>query len=260
MQDPDPTSKDTQIPTNLRLLRILEEVARLGVSVKPADLIDAIGLPKPTIHRLLQTAEAEGFLQRDLDGRSYGPGDRLRALAVNTMSSERVRTARLAIMKGAAEELGETINLATPDREGMTYLDRVETKWPLRIQLPRGTQVPFHCTASGKMYLSTLKSATLNGVLSAKPLEKLTDKTITDPATLRRELAETRKRGFSQDDEEFMTGMAAIAVPILDPQSRLLATLSVHAPVMRCSLEDIVGFLGPLQDAAAKLSELVMSD
>ncbi|MBO9450825.1 IclR family transcriptional regulator [Tropicibacter sp. R16_0] len=250
------TSKENQIPTNLRLLRILEEVARLGVSVKPADLIETIGLPKPTIHRLLQTAEAEGFLQRDIDGRSFGPGDRLRALAVNTMSSERIRTARLAIMKAAAEEIGETINLATPDREGMTYLDRVETKWPLRIQLPIGTQVPFHCTASGKMYLSSLRSATLNGVLSAKPLEKLTDQTTTDPELLREELAETRRRGYSQDNEEFMTGMAAIAVPVLDPQERFLATLSVHAPVMRCSLEQIVDFLEPLQRAASKLSEL----
>jgi DNA-binding IclR family transcriptional regulator len=177
-------------------------------------------------------------------------------MAVNTMSSERLRTARLAIMKGAAEEIGETINLATPDREGMTYLDRVETKWPLRIQLPIGTQVPFHCTASGKMYLSSLRSTTLNGVLNAKPLEKLTEQTITDPEVLRKELSEARKRGFTQDNEEFMTGMAAIAVPILDPQNRLLATLSVHAPVMRCSLEQIIGFLEPLQMAAAKLSDL----
>ena len=256
MPEDAPNWEDKQIPTNLRLLMILEEVARLGTSVKPTDLIESMGLPKPTIHRLLQTAEAEGFLQRDLDGRSYGPGDRLRALAVNTMSSERIRTARLAIMKGAAEEIGETINLATPDREGMTYLDRVETKWPLRIQLPRGTQVPFHCTASGKMYLSSLKSTTLNGVLNARPLEKLTVQTISDPSVLRRELTETRKRGFSQDNEEFMTGMAAIAVPILDPQDRLLATLSVHAPVMRCTLEEIIGFLEPLKVAAAKLSEL----
>ena len=256
MPDDAQTSKDGQIPTNLRLLMLLEEVTRLGTAVKSTDLIESMGLPKPTIHRLLQTAEAEGFLQRDLDGRSYGPGDRLRALAVSTMSSERVRTARLAILKNVAEEIGETCNLATPDREGMTYLDRVETKWPLRIQLPRGTQVPFHCTASGKMYLSSLRTATLNGVLSAGPLEKLTDQTITDQGQLRQEIAETRKRGFSTDNEEFMAGMAAIAVPILDPQKRLLATLSVHAPVMRCSLEQIIRFLEPLKSAADKLSNL----
>ncbi len=44
-----------------------------------------------------------------------------------------------------------TCNIATPDRDGMVYIDRVETKWPLRIQLPIGTTVPFHCTASGNL-------------------------------------------------------------------------------------------------------------
>ena len=256
MPDDARSDRDSQIPTNLRLLMILEEVARLGVAVKPADLIETMGLPKPTLHRLLQTAEAEGFLQRDLDGRGYGPGDRLRALAVNTMSSERVRTARLAILKGVAEELGETCNIATPDREGMTYLDRVETKWPLRIQLPIGTRVPFHCTASGKMYLSSLRSSTLNGVLSASRLEPRTARSITDPDRLREELALIRSRGYATDDEEFMEGMVAIAIPIQDPQARLMATLSVHAPVMRCDMAKVTGFLEPLRAAAARLSAL----
>jgi DNA-binding IclR family transcriptional regulator len=177
-------------------------------------------------------------------------------LAINTISSEHLRTARLAILKGVAEEIGETCNIATPDREGMTYLDRVETKWPLRIQLPIGTQVPFHCTASGKMYLSTLRPATLNSLLSARILERQTDKTITSPEELRNELQKTRDRGYSTDDEEFMTSMAAIAVPIQSRQKRLLATLSVHAPVQRHSLSEIVGFLDPLQRAATSLAEL----
>lgn len=256
MTDQTSSAKETQIPTNLRLLLILEEVVRRGVAVKPAQLVEALGLPKPTLHRLLQTAEEEGFLQRDLDGRSYGPGPRLRSLAVNTISSEHLRTARLVILKAVAEEIGETCNLATPDREGMTYLDRVETKWPLRIQLPIGTQVPFHCTASGKMYLSTLRSATLNGVLSARALEAQTAQTITSPDALRAELHKTRERGYSTDDEEFMTGMTAIAVPILDTQRRLVATLSVHAPVQRHSLSQILEFLGPLKSAAMRLSKL----
>ncbi|GHA58616.1 IclR family transcriptional regulator [Amylibacter ulvae] len=256
MPDDHVSSKENQIPTNLRLLMIIEEIAKLGVSVRPTDLIQTIGLPKPTIHRLLQTAEAEGYLQRDIDGRSYSPGDRLRALAANTISSERVRTARLAIMKGVAEEIGETVNLATPDREGMTYLDRVETKWPLRIQLPRGTQVPFHCTASGKLYLSSLRSNTLSGVLTANPLKQLTEHTIISPDELRDELSKTRERGYSTDNEEFMIGMIAIGVPIPSPNGRLLATLSTHAPVMRCSLEHLMEYLEPLRNAAEKLSGL----
>ncbi|WP_371168332.1 IclR family transcriptional regulator [Aliiroseovarius sp. 2305UL8-7] len=256
MADAPATSTPSQIPTNLRLLLLVEEVARRGVAVKPAELIDAIGLPKPTIHRLLQTAEAEGFLQRDLDGRSYGLGPRLRALASNVMSSEHLRTARLAILKGLADEVGETCNLATPDREGMTYLDRVETSWPLRIQLPIGTQVPFHCTASGKMYLSSLRPATLNGLISALDLEAKTAQTITSGVDLKEELRLTRQRSYSTDDEEFMVGMAAVAVPILDQQRRLLATLSIHAPVQRHGVTELVSFLAPLKEAAAKLAML----
>ncbi|UWQ56578.1 IclR family transcriptional regulator [Leisingera caerulea] len=245
-----------QIPTNLRLLVLLEEVACRGVAVKPAEMIEAMGLPKPTVHRLMQTAETEGFLQRDLDGRAYGPGPRLRQLALNTMSSEHLRTGRLSILKSVAEELGETCNLATPDREGMTYLDRVETKWPLRIQLPIGTQVPFHCTASGKMYLSTLKPSTLEAVLRARPLEALTGKTCTDPDAITAELGAIAGRGYSTDDEEFIDGMVAVAVPVRDARGRLLATLSVHAPVQRRSLQDLTDFLPCLQKAARELANL----
>jgi len=256
MPDDLQKNQETQIPTNLRLLLVVEEIAKAGTPLKPMQLSAALGLPKPTIHRLLQTAEAEGFLQRDLDGRSYGPGQRLRQIAVHTMSSERLRTGRLAILKAIAEKIGETCNLATPDREGMTYLDRVETKWPLRIQLPIGTQVPFHCTASGKMYLSTLRDSTLEAVLSSSPLEALTEETIINTDALRQELVETRKRGYSQDNQEFMMGMTAVAVPVLDSTGRLIATLSVHAPEQRHSLNDLFKFLPELKLTAEKLSEL----
>ncbi|WP_299724203.1 IclR family transcriptional regulator [uncultured Tateyamaria sp.] len=253
MPDDHRRAKAPQIPTNLRLLVVLEEVARRGVAVRPVDLIEALGLPKPTVHRLLQTAEAEGFLQRDLDGRSYGPGPRLRSLAVSTMSSEHMRTARLAILRGVADQIGETCNLATPDREGMTYLDRVETEWPLRIQLPIGTQVPFHCTASGKMYLSTLRPHILRSLLGARPLEKRTARTMTDIDKIKTELELTRQRGYSTDDEEFMEGMTALAVPVVDNQGKLLATLSAHAPMQRRRLSELMSYLPALRKGAEDL-------
>ena len=246
-----------QIPTNLRLLLLLEEVAKVGVPVTPSVVNETLGLPKPTIHRLFATAEAEGFLQRDIDGRSYSPGRRMRMLSINTLSSERVRTVRLAVLKSLAVKVGETCNLAIPEREGMFYLDRVETHWPLRIQLPVGTQVPFHCTASGKMYLSTLRSDYLERFLKNYTLERQTDHTITNPSILQQELEETRERGYSTDNEEFMTGMTAIAVPILDNRGRLLSTLSIHAPEQRRHLPDLVEYLPPLREAAAELAAIV---
>lgn len=257
MADNNVAETTAQIPTNLRLLMLLEEVARAGVPVTPSVVNETLGLPKPTIHRLFATAEAEGFLQRDIDGRSYSPGRRMRMLSVNTLSSERVRTVRLAVLKSLAMTVGETCNLAIPERDGMFYLDRVETHWPLRIQLPIGTQVPFHCTASGKMYLSTLRPDYLDRFLRNYVLERKTDRTLTTAEQLSEELVLTRERGYSTDDQEFMPGMTAIAVPILDDRNRLMSTLSIHAPEQRRHVTELEEYLPLLQKAAFELSQMV---
>ncbi len=257
MSDPDANESNGQIPTNLRLLMLLEAVAKAGVPVTPSAVNEKLGLPKPTIHRLFATAEAEGFLQRDIDGRSYSPGRRMRQLAINTLSSERVRTVRLAVLNRLASKVGETCNIAVPERDGMYYLDRVETQWPLRIQMPIGTEVPFHCTASGKMYLSTLRSDHLDRFLRNYVLEEKTPHTITKPEELLHELGRCRKQGYSTDDEEFMAGMTAIAVPILDERGRLMSTLSIHAPLQRLTLTDLIRHLDDLKLAAAELGAIV---
>lgn len=248
------------IPTTLRLLLVVEEIARAGTPVTPTIVNEKLGLPKPTIHRLFGTLEEEGFLQRDLDGRAYSPGPRLRVMAGGILSSLRIRTARLAILQKLSREVGETCNIALPDRDAMIYLERVETEWPLRIQLPIGTRVPFYCTASGKMYLSSLAPNHLQSYLSAVPLEAQTANTITDRQALMGELDAIRSQGFAVDREEFMPDMVAIAVPIFEANQRLMATVSIHAPTQRFDEENAKSCLDPLQAAAIALGSLIPSD
>ncbi len=160
-------------------------------------------------------------------------------------------------MNALAEEVGETCNLVVPDREGMTHLDRVETKWPLRIQLPIGTQVPFYCTASGKLCLSSLRKSHLDRILGSIDPTPHTTATLSDKEYLMAELGRTRRQGCSRDAEEFMVGMIALAVPVLDIHKRLLATLSFHAPVQRMTLDKAVGHLLRLCGAASELEQLI---
>ncbi|MFQ6551231.1 IclR family transcriptional regulator [Aestuariibius insulae] len=249
--------KGETIPTNLRLLIVIEETARAGVPVTPTTVNAKLGLPKPTIHRLFSTLEEEGFLQRDLDGRTYSPGPRLRRMAGSVLSSLRIRTARQALLKKLSREIGETCNIALPDRDAMIYLERVETEWPLRIQLPAGTRVPFYCTASGKMYLSSLTQNHLQRYLDATELTRRTENTICDPHELLKEIKQIRTQHYSLDREEFMENMIALAVPIYDHNERLMATLSFHAPTPRFDTQKAIRFLAPLQRTATELSTLV---
>lgn len=252
------TNEPEQVPTNLRLVRLIEEIARAGVPLAPPAIQQALGLPKPTVHRLLQTAEAEGLVQRHLDGKSYGPGQRLRRISLNTLSSERMRTERLAILRNLGDIVGETINVAMPDHDGMLYLDRVETSWPLRIQMPVGSRVPLHCSASGKMYLSSLRTDKLDRLLSVLNLEALTARSLTERDALQRELTDIRIRGFATDNEEFMDGMCALAVPIRDDQDRLVCTLSIHAPSQRAPVDVLTTHLDLLKQTAARLEALII--
>ncbi|MFY0596771.1 MAG: IclR family transcriptional regulator [Cognatishimia sp.] len=253
----DGASKENGIPTNLRLLLVLEAMAKAGVPVTPTEVNQTLGLPKPTIHRLFATLETEGFIQREIDGRGYSPGLRLRHMSTGIISSLRIRTARVAVLSKLADEIGETCNIALPDRDAMIYLDRVETKWPLRIQLPIGSRVPFYCTASGKMYLSSLDNRHLKNYATATAMEARTKATITRPETLIEEIRNVREVGYALDRCEFMEGMTAVAVPVFEGNGRLVSTLSVHAPEQRFPLPRAVECVDLLKDCAKQLSDLL---
>lgn len=256
-EHPAAMRRDARIPSNLRLLNIIEAVTREGGPVLPAEIGAALALPKPTIHRLFQTLEDAGYLQREPDGRCFSIGPRMRALATGVLSTSRMRTPRLAVMAALSREIGETCNLAIPDRGAMLYLDRVETEWPLRIQLPVGSRVPLHCTASGKLHLSTLAPAHLERFLGNDPLAAYTANTLTCPAALRAEIAAIRDAGHACDHEEFIAGMIAIAVPLRDGFGRMPASLSFHAPTQRMPMDAALAHLPRLRAAAGELSMLL---
>lgn len=247
--------KVQSIPTIFRALAIIEEAARLGEPATPTALNARLALPKPTIHRLCATLESAGYLTRDLDGRRYSPGARLRGLAVGVLSSSNQQAERRAVLGRLSEEIGETCNLSIPDGDAMLYLERVETKWPLRIQLPMGTRVPLHCTASGKMFLSTFRDPR-RVVRLVEPMERRTPHSIGDAKELLVELDRIRDRGFSTDAEEFIEGMIAVAVPVSSPSGSLAATLSFHAPSQRLSLRRAKRFVSLLKTTADEMSTL----
>ncbi len=248
---------ERNLQTNLRPLYILRTIAEAASPLSAAEIGEMLDLPKPTTHRLLQTLEEDGWLMRDLGGRGFVAGRQLRRIAANTFSGPGLRRERMAILQRLAGEIGETCNIAMPEGDAMVYVDRVETHWPLRIRLPIGTQVPLHCTAAGKTYLSTLPQPQFARLLRRLPLTAQTSRSITSAEALAEEIALVRDRGYAEDDEEMIEGMIALAVPIRDDQGRFFGTVSFHAPKLRLDLEQAMRFLPDMIRAAADLAETV---
>lgn len=252
-----PTIRDQSSPTSLRNLQILESLAQEARPLTATEMNAALQLPVPTIHRLVGSLEKEGYLARQIDGRSYLPGPRLRQMMLGVMRSWHHHQPQRDILIRLNETVGETCNLSIPDGDAMLYIDRVETHWPLRIQLQIGSHVPLHATASGKMCLALLPDTARERFLKHAALKAETARTITDPQRLRAELAQIRQQGYSTDSEEFVSGMIAVAVGVPDRSGRLTATLSFHAPAQRLTLAEGLKFLPDLQAAASELGELI---
>ena len=250
---------ETRIPTNLRTLLILEVLGRNDSAMTATEINDHIGLPKQTVHRLCATLEAQGFLIRDAGGRRYRPSRRLREMGMGLLHASRSHIARHQVLKDIAAQVRETVNFVVPEDDGMSYLDRVETDWPFRIQLPVGSHVPFHCTASGKMFMSSLKPAARKSFVAGLNLTPETPHTHTKPDTLLDELADTAKRGYAVDREELIEGMVAIAVPVTDASGRYMASLAFHGPNQRIDLDEAIERREILLDGARRLRDAIFS-
>lgn len=241
----------------LRVFSILEKVSAATAPLSLAELSDDLEIPRPTVHRLCQMLLDERFLEKTAEGNRFLAGPRLFDFAHWIIGSSHHNLERKAILESLVEAVQETCNLAVPDGHRMVYADRVESSWPLQLQLPTGTHVPLYCTASGKLYLSSLPEDEVRHVISRLHLERQTPATITDPEDLLGELARTRAAGFSWDNEEFLEGLIAVAVPVRNSLGQFCAALTVHAPTRRMSLEDAKTRLPALRRAATRIEELI---
>ena len=178
-------------PPNLRILKIFEVIADAGRPLTPTEINEQLCWPKQSLHRLCQTLIIEGYLVKQ--ARRLHPTKRLLVLAAGLTQHAAGQTTRHQILQNIARETGETVNFVRPEIKGMFYADRVETDWAFRIQLPIGTNVPFHCTASGKCFLSSLNKRERNGILSSLKLEALTKKTHVTIEALLQELNQIKK-------------------------------------------------------------------
>lgn len=240
-----------------RLLAALEFIAHAKGPVTAADLATGLGIPRATAYRLFARLEQGGVVIPEPGGRGFAAGERLSALAMGTLTNSIRHAGRHRVLQALVDQVGETCNLTTLSGSDVVYLDRVETHWPLRMHLSRGSRVPAYCTATGKLLLSLLPKAEMEALIRVAPLKRFAENTITNADRLVAELARIRADGIGVDNEEFVAGMVAVAVPVFDRNQRAVAALAVHAPVVRLSLKAARRHVPALRKAAAALSDLI---
>lgn len=240
-------------PTIDRTLQVLAHIAAAGRPLALAELTEALSLPKSTASRICEKLRRGGYLVYEPGGRQTAIGPRLFRLGLDIVRNSGASSRRHAVLAELVDEIGETCNLTTLAGSDVLYLDRVETRWPLRLALEPGSRVPLHCTASGKLFLSAMKTGDLASMLDHIPLTAETSRSLTTRPRLMRELKRIAARGYSLDNEEFIAGLVAVAVPVMDRRGEMVAALACHAPVARLDLRKAVALVPRLRQAATRI-------
>ena len=224
----------------VKALMLLEEILAFPSPPSVNELSLRTGLPGSTVHRFCKLLCDSGYVYKDPVSRTFGVGIRSSHLAQQIFSNQTLLAPRRALLENLAKQTGETCNITVLTGTKITYLDRVETHWPHRITLDVGSQLPLHCSSSGKLFLAYMRKNQRQVLLNQYSLDKHTDKTLTDVAQLNNHLKNCRQQKLGINDEEYMVGLVAIATPLLDQNGRLFATLSVQAPTTRYNIDKLI--------------------
>lgn len=213
------------------------------------------GLPIPTVHRIMATLSRSGFLIRDPVTKRFRLGWAAVDLGERARAAVDLRRLAMPALARLASVTGETALLSTMNdrRNCAVCLERVESSMALRLSIEPGREVPLHAGASQKVLLAFLPDDEREAILG-RPLEKVCRATITDPAFLREHLDAIRNRGWAISFEENNLGVWGVALPILDPGGRSVASIGLAGPTARFRRHELATSVRELRLAALEVA------
>jgi len=218
-----------------------------------AEVARELGVHRSTALRLLATLDRHGLVERDPRTAKYRLGRRVAQLASSVRGEVDLRQVARPVCEALARELGETVTLDVLDAGEVVPIEQASGSTSVMSVNWLGTRSPVHCTASGKVILAFAPPALRSAVLG-RPLERRTERTITDPAELDAQLREARDAGFARTFEELEVGLNAVAAPVRTAGGEVIAALDVSGPAHRMTASGHSAVVARTREAAEDLS------
>jgi DNA-binding IclR family transcriptional regulator len=214
-----------------RAARILKALAsgprRLGVS----QLADQLGLSRPTVHGLLQTLQAHGFVEQDRDSDKYQLGAGLLHLGNSYLDHNELRARSIVHAERLAQSTGEAVRVGVLHGPSVVIVHHVFRPDAVFQVLEVGAQLPAHASALGKAMLAWAQFSVVSE-LTAEPLPRLTNRTLSAVA-LRGELDEVREKGYARERDEAVLGESSVAAAIFDHGGHAVGAIGVAGDTQR---------------------------
>ncbi|OUS76642.1 IclR family transcriptional regulator [Paenibacillus sp. MY03] len=237
-----------------RALLILDLFDERTPELKITEIGARMGLHKSTVHSLVRTLQARGYMEQDADSGKYRLGLRLIEKGQQVLQSMDIRQVAKPSLEQFTQRTGQTTHLVILDGDEGVYIDKVEGELaPIRYSRV-GRRVMLHTSSVGKLLSAYQPDAWLDGLLKRYEFVRLTAKSITDAVEFRRELELVRECGYAVDNEENEIGVRCAAVPVFDHRGHTSAAISVSTLRSRVDDRGLENLIAELQQTAAEVS------
>lgn len=213
-----------------------------------------VNLPKPTVHRILNTLETRGYIDRRSDG-TYRMSDKLFSLQRERSLEENLVAVAKPIMEKLSRDCRETVNLGSLDGGEVVVIATFESPQSIRMTSKVGNRRLMHTTALGKALLSGLNEKEVRRLVKLRGLPRCTPKSIVSQAVLLAELKTVRRTGYAIDNQENELDGRCIAAPIRGASGEVLAAISISCPSFRMDLQRLRSLRSSLEESCFSLIE-----
>ena len=218
------------------------------------EVAEHLGVHHSTALRLLHTLRSHGFV-KELPDHSYRLGASTFQLAFTALEGINLRVVARPYMQRLNAETGETVHLGSLEDGDVVYIEKVEARHRVRMHSSIGGIATLHCTGVSKAILAFLPEHEQEHLLETHTLARFTDNTHVTIDEVRADLARTRERGYSIDDQENEPGIHCIGAPIMSENGTVVGAISLTAPLSRVDRQTLEGFVPSLLEAVSGASE-----
>ena len=240
-------------------LKILALFNKNTHALTQSEISKTLGLNMTSTYRYINTLVEMGYLEKDASTKKIRPSINCLLMCINLMHA----TDNLKIIKEVVDRINRkkniSIDVAFVVGDTLVRIYHKKAEETLTYSLPEFSKNSLHNTALGKAYLSSLPDHLIAEKIETMELVAKTNKTIVDKAQLLQEIQLTKDRRFAMADEEYLTGVLAIAAPLYDPITGMgVGAVSFDFSVLQHSGAEIVATYGELiKETATILSELL---
>ncbi len=254
----DEYSGDPNFMTSLaRGLAVIQAFSTQKRQLTISQVSAKTGFSRAAVRRCLYTLIKLGFAGSD-DSHHFFLQPRILALGHAYISSMPLAASAQPVLDHVSQVLHESCSIATLEGLDIIYVARANVTRIMSIDLGVGSRLPAFCTSMGRVLLANLPPAELESFFERVQLTRHTSKTIVTAEKLRQALRLVARNGYSLVDQELEIGLRSMAVPIENPNGKVVAALNVGAHAQRLSIQELQNkFLPQLRATARELSMLL---